>query len=225
MRTRTRARTTWLRAGVHALALAPLLALAWRWLGPGLGADPVGWIIRRSGDVALTFLLLSLVPGAVRAVTGSAGLLAVRRALGLYAFAYAGLHLLSYVALGYGLRLGLLIAGLGQNRFVLVGLATFLVLTPLAITSSARWQRRLGRRWQQLHRAAYLAAALAVWHLAWTSKEWRVAPFIIGAVVVALLAARAPLVARAWRRWRGQGGSLGGDGTEVARNPRERRAY
>lgn len=200
-----RLRTTWLRAGVHALAAAPLLVLAGRWLGPGLGPDPVGWIIRRSGDVALAFLLLSLVPGAVR-VLGSAALLPVRRSLGLYALVYACLHLLSYVALSYGLQLGLLVASLGQNRFVLVGLAAFLVMTPLAITSSARCQRRLGRRWQQLHRAAYLAAVLAVWHLAWTSKEWRLAPFIVAGVVIALLAARAPLVARALRRWWGHGG-------------------
>lgn len=183
---------TWLRASVHVLAGLPLLALGLAALGGRLGPDPVGTIIRRTGDVALVLLLLSLVPGAVRRVTGSAALVPLRRGLGLYAFGYAALHLLSHVFLGYGGQIGLLLSGLGQNRYALVGLATFVLMLPLAITSTVGWQRRLGRGWRRLHRLAYVAALLDVWHYAWVYKELRPLPVLAMATVVVLLAARLP---------------------------------
>jgi sulfoxide reductase heme-binding subunit YedZ len=187
---------TWLRAGTHLLAVLPALWLAGAALSGALGPDPVGTIIRRTGDVALVLLVLSLVPGAVRRLTGYGALIPLRRTLGLYAFGYATLHLLSHIFLGYGGQVGLLLAGLGQNRFALIGLATFVLMLPLAITSTVGWQRRLGRRWRQLHRLAYIAALLDVWHYAWVFKELRPLPVMAMVTVLVLLAARAP-----WASW------------------------
>ncbi|MFO7697767.1 MAG: ferric reductase-like transmembrane domain-containing protein [Anaerolineae bacterium] len=186
----------WLRAGTHLVAALPAMWLAGAALGGGLGPDPVGTIIRRTGDVALVLLVLSLLPGAVRRVFGAAALMPARRLLGLYAFGYATLHLVSHIFLGYGGQVGLLLAGLGQNRFALIGLATFVLMLPLAITSSVGWQRRLGHRWRQLHRLAYVAALLDVWHYGWVFKEIRPLPVLALATVVLLLAARIP-----WAKW------------------------
>jgi len=185
------------RWAVHVLSLAPLLAVVWRALGPGFGPDPAGWAVRRTGDVALALLVLSLVPGAVRRLAARPALLVYRRPLGLYAFCYAALHLLCYVVLSYGGAWDLMRLNLQQNRFVLLGLATFAILLALAITSTARAQRRLGRWWQPLHRLVYLAALLDVWHYAWSFKEWRLAPLAVVAVVVSLLLLRVPAVVHA----------------------------
>jgi sulfoxide reductase heme-binding subunit YedZ len=185
---------------VYVLSAVPMAALAVLALGPGLGPDPVGTVTRRSGDVALALLVLSLVPGAVRRLSGNALLMPARRALGLGAFVYAALHLLSHVVLGYGGQLGLLWSGLGQNRFALLGLATFVLMLPLAITSTAGWQRRLGRRWVTLHRLVYVAVLLDAWHFAWAFKELRTAPVLVAAFAVALVLVRIPAVAQLLRR-------------------------
>lgn len=171
----------------------PLVLTLWQFLSDRLGLDPVGTLTRRSGRAALVLLLLSLVPGAVERLTAWRALLPLRRPLGLYAFGYALLHLTSHVALGYGLQVGLFVADLGQDRFVLIGLASFVLLVPLALTSTRRGQQRLGRRWARLHRLVYLAAALAVWHYGWAAKEWRRAP-LMAALALALL-----LAPRLWR--------------------------
>ena len=181
---------------VHLGAAWPVAWTGWQFLTARLGPDPVGTITRRGGRAALVFLLLSLVPGAVQRVASCRVLLALRRPLGLYAFGYAALHLVSHVALGYGLQMGLFVDSLAQERFVLIGLASFGLLAPLALTSTHRWQQRLGRRWAQLHRLVYLAAALAVWHYGWAFKEWRRAPLAAALVLVLLL------LPRLWRSGR-----------------------
>lgn len=174
----------------HLLAAVPLLALGLTAAVAGLGPDPAGLLVRRTGDSALALLVLSLVPGAVQRLTGSAVLLPARRWLGLYALGYATLHLALWVVLYNGSNLALLGAGLAQNRFVWVGLAALLLMLPLAITSTRGWQRRLGRHWRRLHRLAYLAAALGVWHFTWAFKELRMGPLLVAALVLLLLATR-----------------------------------
>ena len=193
-----------LRPLVHVVGLAPLVYLLAMYSREGLGADPVGEAIRRLGRPALAFLVLSLVPGAVRLVSGSRRVLWVRRALGLYAFLYAVLHVLSVVGLDYAFDVSLIVGTLLRGRRVYVGLGAFLVLVPLAVTSTGGWMKRLGRNWKRLHRVSYLAAALAVLHYVWTFKEVRALPLLASGLVIALLVVRLPpladLMARARRR-------------------------
>jgi sulfoxide reductase heme-binding subunit YedZ len=200
---------------VHVAALLPLAALARSyWLG-GLGPDPAGEAIRRTGRYAIVFLLLSLVPTAIKLIAGSRLLLSVRRTLGLYAFAYAALHLLGFAWLDYGLDLDLLLPALVEGRRTPVGLAALVILLGLAVTSTAGWKRRLGRNWKRLHRLTYLASALAVLHYVWSYKELRAAPFAAGLAVLLLLAVRVPPVAALLGRWRRRG-ERGADSTRPA---------
>jgi sulfoxide reductase heme-binding subunit YedZ len=126
----------------------------------------------------------------------------VRRSLGLYAFFYACLHLLTFVGLDYGFDARLIWDAVVEKRFVLVGFSAFLLLLPLAITSTRGWQRRLGRRWTRLHRLVYLAAPLAVVHFVWLVKSDIRRPLLFAAIVAALLALRLPPVRRAIARLR-----------------------
>jgi sulfoxide reductase heme-binding subunit YedZ len=185
-----------LRVVVHIVALAPLIWLAWGWWGAGLGPDPVGTAVRRTGRYALVFLLLSLLPSLLASIFHVRGARRYRRMLGLYAFFYAALHLLAYVGADYAFDLGLLWRAIPESPFVIAGLAAFVILLPLAITSTRGWQRRLGRNWRRLHRAAYVAAALAVVHYAWVFKELRAMPLVAGVALLIMLVARIPAMNR-----------------------------
>ena len=183
-------RWPWLLIGVHVLGLAPLAALVWAYVRGDLGVDLVGELSRRTGRYALTFLLLSLVPTAVQRLTGEGRLRRLRRPLGLYAFGYANLHLLIYAGLDYGFALGMLAGAIGQDRFILLGLAAFAILLALALTSTDAAVRRLGRNWRRLHRLTYLAAVLVVLHYLLSFKELRATPLLLGLALLLLLAAR-----------------------------------
>lgn len=191
-----------LRIGVHLLGTAPLLLLLWGYERSSLGPDPIGEMIRRTGRYALWFFLLSLLPTAIRKISGYGGLVRVRRALGLYAFAYAALHLLAYVGLDYGFDLALLQRSLGEERFILLGLGAFVILLALAITSTDGWIKRLGKNWQQLHRLSYLAGALVIIHYLWSFKEFRREPLMYGGALAALLLVRLPPLEALWQRLR-----------------------
>ena len=190
----------WLKGVVHAAALTPLVVLVWMYWQGQLGPDPIGEAIRRSGRYALILLLLSLVPTALRLVTGYRGALRVRRALGLYAFMYAGLHFLAFAGLDYGFELDLLLQAMFEGRRIPVGAAALALLIPLAVTSTTGWIKRLGKNWRRLHRLVYLAAGLAVLHYVWTFKETRTAPIVAGAVLLVLLVVRIPPVTRLFDR-------------------------
>ena len=116
-----------------------------------------------------------------------------RRALGLYAFGYAGLHFLTFVGLDYGFDSGLIGLGIADQRFVLVGFAAFVLLLVLAITSTQGWKRRLGHGWRRLHRLAYVAGLLVIVHFLWLAKDNR-RPLLYGAIVALLLILRIPVV-------------------------------
>jgi sulfoxide reductase heme-binding subunit YedZ len=203
-----RNRVTWLQLLPHAAASAAAFALAaglaWAFWQGRLGPDPVGELLRRTGRYAVVFLLLSLVP-TVAAALGWRALLRVRRALGLYAFAFAVVHLLIFAGLDYAFNLQQIVRAVREGWRVLVGLAALLVLLPLAVTSTNGWRRRLGQNWGRLHRLVYLAAGLDVVHYALNFKELRVAPVLAGVVLVVLLVVRIPPVARLLR-WRGEQG-------------------
>jgi sulfoxide reductase heme-binding subunit YedZ len=192
MRSRT---TFWLKVTVHLATLLLLIALVWGYWRGQLGPDPIGEVIRRTGRYAIIFLILSLVPTAVRLVTGSVALLKIRRILGLYAFMYVALHFLGFAWLDYGFDLPFLLPALIDGRRTFAGLVALIVLIPLAVTSTSGWIRRLGKNWKRLHRLAYLASVLAVLHYAWSFKELRVAPIVAGLLLLILLAVRVPPVA------------------------------
>ncbi|NYZ63317.1 sulfite oxidase heme-binding subunit YedZ [Luteimonas deserti] len=185
---------------VHVLALAPLVWLGWRvWqvLGGGdidaLGADPIVAIEHETGIGALRLLLITLAVTPLRQLTGAVVLLRFRRMLGLYAFAYASVHFTAWLALDLVGDISQVAIEIARRPFITVGFLAWLLLVPLAITSTRGWMRRLGRNWGRLHRLVYLIAALGVLHFWWIVKsDWR-EPALYAALLVGLLG---------WRGWR-----------------------
>lgn len=159
-----RLKASWLQLLTNIAALVPLALLIWDYTQGQLTADPIREITLRTGRAALTLLVLSLACTPIYMVSGIKWVLPLRRTLGLYAFLYASLHFLNFIGLDYGFNLALLQKDLASKYFVLIGLAAFLLLLPLAATSTRGWQRRLGKNWQRLHWMVYLAALLALTH-------------------------------------------------------------
>lgn len=193
------------KATVHALALAPAAWLAWQvaevWRtgSDALGADPVAEIEHFTGLWALRLLLLTLAITPLRRLTGQAVLLRFRRMLGLYAFSYASLHLAAYLALDLGGYWMQLFEDIAKRPFITVGFLAWLLLVPLAVTSTQGWMRRLGRRWGQLHRAVYAIGVLAVLHFWWLVKSDIREPALYAGILAVLLGWRVVLKLRARR--------------------------
>jgi len=176
---------------VHIAAWLPLLWLLWGFWQDQLGVNPVRTITLRTGKTALVLLLLSLACTPLNMIFGWKWVYRVRRPLGLYAFMYAAIHFLIFVGLDYAFDLTLVWEALRTNRYTLFGLSSFLVMLPLALTSSRRavaWMG--GKRWKWLHRWSYMAAILAVVHYALLVRQYYTQPIIFGAILVALLAIR-----------------------------------
>jgi len=186
----------WLSIVVHLGSLAPLAWLIWQFLHDQLTVNPIQALTLRTGKYALVLLVLSLACTPLSTFLGWRQVLRVRRALGLYAFLYVSLHFLIFVGLDYGLDWRLLREAIFEKRFALVGFLAFLLLLPLAITSTRGWMRRLGQAWKRLHRLVYVAALLAIVHYMWAVKADLREPLAYGAVVVVLLALRLPFVRR-----------------------------
>jgi sulfoxide reductase heme-binding subunit YedZ len=191
-----RLKARWLQILTHVGALLPLAWLLWEtWQGQFI-VDPVKEITTRTGKTALILLILSLACTPVNTIFGFKQVLRVRRPLGLYAFLYVGLHFLTFLGLDYGFDLDLIRQDILDQRYVLVGFATGLLLLPLAITSTKGWQKRLGKSWKRLHRLVYVASILDIVHFVWLTKDLR-EPLRYGGVVVLLLIVRIPAIKRA----------------------------
>lgn len=178
------------KAAVHALALLPLAMLvraAWQ---DALGADPVAAITHATGDWALRLLLLGLAITPLRHLLGEAWPVRFRRLVGLYAFFYACLHLATYLVLDLAGYWPQFLDDVSKRPYITVGLSAWLLLLPLALTSTRGWMRRLGRRWGQLHKLVYAAAVLAVLHFLWLVKADLREPLAYGAILAVLLGAR-----------------------------------
>lgn len=173
------------------LPLSRLVAGAFGLAGVSLGANPVDEILDTCGKWTLNLLLITLCVTPLRDITGINPLIRVRRMLGLFAFTYALLHFTTYLVLD--LRLDF--AGLGEDiakrPYITVGFTALLLLVPLAATSTNRMMRKLGRRWQKLHRLVYLIPALGVVHYYWQVKADVREPLIYAAALVILLGYRA----------------------------------
>lgn len=196
---------------VWAVGLGIPAGLVWGAFHDGLGSDPVETIQRWTGKGALVGLLLTLAVSPLRRATGWNELISLRRLLGLFAYALATLHVLSYIVFDQSLSLVEIRKDVVEHPWVLAGLSAWLLLTPLAFTSTKGWIRRLGgKRWQRLHQLVYLAAGAGVLHFLWLVKQDVTTPVRFGLVLVVLLAARLPLLAS--RRARGRAGALDSTG-------------
>lgn len=185
-----------IKAAVWIAALSPLALLVWDGLGGGLGAEPIEEVTHRTGITALVLLLCSLAVTPVRRVTGWNGAVKLRRPLGLFAFFYATLHFLTYL-FDQEFLPEYIVEDVVEHPYVTAGFTAFLLLVPLALTSTQGMIRRLGRRWQKLHRLVYAAAALAVLHFAWLVKKDLTEPLVYAAVLALLLAFRLPVASGA----------------------------
>lgn len=193
----------WLRKNgpsilAHVGALAPLALL----FGDFASVNPIQAITLRTGSMALILLIVSLACTPLNLLFGWKWAVGLRKPLGLYAFLWMSLHFLTFTALDYGLNLGLIQQAIDEKRYVLVGFAAFLLIIPLAITSTKGWQKRLGKRWKRLHMLVYPAAILAVFHFIWLVKADLREPLIYAATLGLLLALRLPPVRRAIARLR-----------------------
>lgn len=189
-------RANGLRVPVHAAAWLPLVWIIWRFSQDNLTANPIREIQLETGRITLTLLLLSLACTPVYNASGFTPVRQWRRTLGLYAFMYAGLHLLNFIGLDYGFNFPQIWGAIADKKFPLVGLASFLILIPMAITSTRGWADRLGKNWKRLHRLVYAAAAIGVIHYIWAAKSQASinVPLIFGAVLAVLLIVRIPWV-------------------------------
>ena len=184
---------------VHAAALSPLAILAWqvaevaRTGSNALGADPVAEIEHRLGLWALRLLLATLAVTPLRQLTGQPVLVRFRRMLGLYAFAYATLHFSAYLVLDLRGYWAIVFEEIAKRPYITVGFAAWLLLVPLAVTSTKGWIRRLGRNWARLHKLVYLVGVLAVLHFWWIVKTDVREPLLYAAILAVLLG---------WRAWK-----------------------
>ena len=204
---------------VHAVVWAPAIWLAIAAQRGHLTVNPIQAATQRTGFTALTLLALSLACTPLSALFGLKQALKVRRALGVYAFLYAGGHFLLFTGVDYHFDLEFLWADVGKKPYIWVGLSAGLILLALAVTSFQWWMKRLGKNWKKLHKLVYLAAPLVILHFAWTRKGNlftlggdMLQPLLFGLLVVALLVLRLPGVRKATRSWfslRGRRNRLG----------------
>jgi sulfoxide reductase heme-binding subunit YedZ len=192
-----RAPHPWLKPGVFAGALVPLAVLVWRGVTGRLGADPVAEALNQLGLVALIFLVASLSCTPLKTIFGWTWPIRIRRELGLFAFFYALLHVSTYSGIDQSLNLRAIFADVVKRKFIFVGFAAFVLLVPLAWTSTQASVRRLGfARWKRLHRLAYVAGCLAAIHFIWRVKADLLEPLIYAGILAALLLMRAVSYAR-----------------------------
>ncbi len=190
--------TAWLKPAIFTGALVPLAMTLLQAARGTLSANPIAEALNCFGLLTLIFLILSLAMTPARNVFGWSWPLRVRRMLGLFAFFYAALHMSTYVAIDQGFQFRVVLADVLKRKFIFVGFAAFVLLVPLAITSTKGMVRRLGfRNWQRLHRLAYIAAILGVIHFVLRVKKDVTEPAIYGTVLAVLLGIR---VVRALKR-------------------------
>jgi sulfoxide reductase heme-binding subunit YedZ len=185
------------KLAVGVLALVPAARVGWLALDGQLGANPIAEAMNRLGFWTLTLLLVTLAPTPIQIVTGWKWPLRLRRMLGLETFLYVCLHLAVYLGVDQFFDWAAIGKDIVKRKFITIGFAAFLLLVPLAITSTDGMVRRLGfTRWKKLHRVIYVAAVLGVIHFVWRVKSDLRRPLIFAAVLAVLLAIRAIGAAR-----------------------------
>jgi sulfoxide reductase heme-binding subunit YedZ len=179
------------RAAVFAACSVPFALLVADALRGSLGANPIAEALNRLGWWTLAFLLLTLATTPLRRVSGWTWPARFQRMIGLFAFFYASLHLAVYVGVDQFFDFHAIVADVVKRKFITIGMLSFLLLVPLAVTSTDRWVRRLGYvRWKRLHRLVYLAAIGGVVHFIWRVKADLREPLIFAGILAFLLAVR-----------------------------------
>lgn len=195
-----------LKPAIFVAALVPLALLLWGATHDGLGANPIETITHETGEWGLRFLLITLCVTPLRRITGWNELIRLRRMLGLFAFFYLCLHFSTYIVLDAFFDLDYILEDITDRTYITLGFTSFLLLIPLAVTSTDAMVRRLGgRRWRLLHRLAYAAALGGVLHFLWLVKVDVREPLIYLGILLLLFLARVPALADRLARMRGAG--------------------
>ena len=204
-------RYTPLQIAVHLYAWSALVFIASDFLTGNVSVNPIQELEQRTGRQAITLLVLSLACTPLNTLFRWPELIKRRRALGLYAFMYAAIHVTIFVDLDYGLAWSLIAQTILEKPYIVVGMISFLLLIPLAVTSFNVWKIRLRKNWKRLHQLIYLIAPLVVLHYGWSKKGdffalqgEIVRPVIYGLIVILLLLLRLPPVRRAITTVRGR---------------------
>jgi sulfoxide reductase heme-binding subunit YedZ len=215
-------RFTPLQVAIHMYGWSVLVLLLIDFFTDNLTANPIQALEQRTGRHAITLLVLSLACTPLNNLFGWRELIKRRRALGLYAFLYATIHVIIFIDLDYGLAWSLILQTILEKPYIVVGMIAFLMLIPLAFTSFDIWKKRLGKNWKRLHQLVYLIAPLAALHYAWGKKGdfFRlqgeiIRPLIYTSIIILFLIMRHPQVKRAlasardrivvfFRRWASQ---------------------
>jgi len=197
-------RCTPLQIAIHLYAWATVARLIIESVTGTLSVNPIQEFEQRTGRQALTLLVLSLACTPISTIFKWTEPIKRRRTLGLYAFMYAVIHVIIFVDLDYGLAWSLMIKTVLQKPYILVGMTSFLLLTPLALTSFDVWKKRLGKNWKRLHQLVYFIAPLVILHYAWSKKGNIfllqgdvVRPFVYGLVIAIFLIFRIPAIRKA----------------------------
>ena len=181
----------WTKLPVFVLCLVPLGQLAWRALHSQLTANPIEYIQHQTGDWTLIFVVITLAVTPVRRLLRLPELIRFRRMLGLFAFFYGFLHFSTWIGLDKFFDWADMLHDVRKRPFITVGFTGFVLMIPLALTSTAGWIRRLGgKRWRALHRLIYVTAIAGVVHYYWLVKSDVRKPLFYGALVAALLSVR-----------------------------------
>jgi sulfoxide reductase heme-binding subunit YedZ len=181
----------WIKPVIFLACLGPLGRLVWKGFHGMLGANPIEVITHATGDWTLIFLLVTLSITPLRKLTRQYWLIGLRRMFGLYAFFYGTLHLTTYVWLDKFFNVHEMLADVAKRRFITAGLTAFVLMIPLALTSTKGWIRRMGgERWQALHRLIYFSAAAGVIHYVWLVKADLRKPLQYAAMLAVLMGYR-----------------------------------
>jgi len=187
----------WLKAALFIAALAPLVRLIFFGFTDRLGANPIEFITRSTGTWTLVFLLITLTVTPLRKLSGWHGLIKLRRMFGLFAFFYACLHFTTYIWLDQFFDLASIYKDVIKRPFITVSFPSFLLMIPLAVTSTNAMVRRLGgKRWQRLHRLVYVIAIGGVIHYLWLVKKDITDPLIYALILALLLGYRLVVAVR-----------------------------
>ena len=201
-----------LKIAVFLACLLPLGRLGWKAYRGMLGANPIEVITHSTGDWTIILLLVTLSITPLRRFTGQLWLIRLRRMIGLFAFFYGYLHFTTYIWLDKFFNWHEMLVDIGKRRFITVGVLGFVLLIPLAVTSTAGWIRRLGgRRWQRLHQLIYVTAVAGVIHYIWLVKADLHKPLQYAAILTVLLGYRVAVWA--------QGRIAGKNGAAAGRQP------
>ena len=190
----------WYYVVTHVAGVGPLVVLIFFYLSDFL-VNPIRYFILRSGTIGLIFLVASLACTPMRRIFNWPNVIQIRRSLGLYGFLYVSIHFAIYLLWENSLYWELIWRDLGERKAMPIGIAAFILLVPLAVTSTRGWQRRLGKRWRTLHRLVYLALPLSVWHYFWLDRDFKTWPWVFAIIVVVLLILRLPIVRSVYKKW------------------------